>query len=356
VAVFLPAGRERWLFGGAFAYVAASVLLSLGQCFISTGFYPPHWFGVTVAPLVGTGFATSSTLTALLLAVAISLLLAWRGRWPWPVEGLLIVLAALAVYLTFCRAVYIGLVLGLLLLVLLTNRRREFRRTCYRCLAFVLALAFLHFFMQQIKTSLDAYIWQDRLALQAQVMEKYRSNEPLTAEERAMLASPLSRVSLRVEGKSGINYSARTRLVLAVTLLNNIADRPLWGDGLGGFRREYHRYLPRGLKAGQVDQALERGEEYSPHNTILGLWAEAGVFSFALFVALVALVLLRALRVGLAPPGNGLALGLGFGVVALLLASFFHNILGERLLWVALGVLAAHQAGRAESAGARTAA
>jgi O-antigen ligase len=173
-------------------------------------------------------------------------------------------------------------------------------------------------------------------------MKKYLHNEPLTAEERAVLASPLSRISLRVEGKSGINYSARTRLVLAVTLLNNIADRPIWGDGLGGFRREYHRYMPRGLKAGQIDPQLERGEEYSPHNTILGLWAEAGILSFALFMALVALVLLRALRVGLAPPGNRLALGLGFGVVTLLLASFFHNILGERLLWVALGVLAVY--------------
>jgi O-antigen ligase len=175
-------------------------------------------------------------------------------------------------------------------------------------------------------------------------MEKYRSNEPLTAEERAVLASPLSRVSLRVEGKSGINYSARTRLILVVTLLNNIADRPIWGDGLGAFRREYHRYLPKTLQVGQIDARLERGEEYSPHNSILGLWAEAGVFSFALFVALVALILLQALRVGLAPPGNGLALGLGFGVVALLLASFFHNILGERLLWVALGVLAVYGA------------
>jgi hypothetical protein len=167
VAVFLPAGRERWLFGGAFIYMAASVLLSLGQCFISTGFYPPHWFGVNVAPLVGTGFTVSSGLTGLFFAVLIPLVLASRGRWPWAVEGLLIAVSAFGLYLTFSRAVFIGLSLALLLLALMTNRRLDLRRTCYRCLAFVLALAFFHFFMQQIKTNLDAYIWQDQLAFRA---------------------------------------------------------------------------------------------------------------------------------------------------------------------------------------------
>ena len=87
--------------------------------------------------------------------------------------------------------------------------------------------------------------------------------------------------------------SAANRLVAWETALNMIKDRPVFGVGLGNFVANYYYYCP--IKEPGPDGVFRA---HVAHNSYLQIWAECGTIAFMVFMALIAvtLVKLRALR------------------------------------------------------------
>lgn len=111
-----------------------------------------------------------------------------------------------------------------------------------------------------------------------------------------------------------------------------IKEHPFLGKGLGTFMDYFTLYSPGGLKP-----------QYA-HNCYLQIWAESGIFSLVSFIALIAAIFYRAVKI-FKGQFDYFALGLICAVSGLLAHGFFDTQLYSLQLatffWVLLGLLMA---------------
>lgn len=237
------------------------------------------------------GYA-SFIMPALMLASAAAL--ARAAVLPRGVMLLLAGMGVVAIGLTYTRAAWIGLALGLTAIMILGVRRRAIASSRVLLLVGLMALA--------------------ALALAPTLLARIASDYG-TAE-------------------AGNQATLNERLGLMRVALNVIASHPLTGVGPGAYGHVFKAYVPGGL-----DQWL-----YTVHNEFLLKTAELGIAGGIAFVALLATALGTARRLAQEPDTYVGIMGLGwFGALVALIwqmnwvpwSGFSYNA----MLWLVLGLM-----------------
>ncbi|HTU26669.1 MAG TPA: O-antigen ligase family protein [Pirellulales bacterium] len=176
-------------------------------------------------------------------------LLGMLMRWPRAGRsGQLVILSlaplyALGIYSTFTRSAWLGLALGLLV-VLAFSLKRAWRTAVIG----TLVIATL---------PLVALNWEKLMS--------FKRDKELSAAEAA--------------------ESAKLRPILAVIAWHMFLDRPLFGSGYGQYLTESHAYL----SDRSTDLPLEKARPYVQHNVFLSLAVDTGLVGVSAFVVMLAL-------------------------------------------------------------------
>jgi O-antigen ligase len=197
---------------------------------------------------------------------------------------LVLVLMAGGIYFTLTRSVWIGAVLGLILVVgfaVPPGRRR-------------MALA---------ATALAVVLLA---ATQWERLWSFKRDRFLSAGQTA--------------------ESARLRPILATVAWKMFLDRPLWGCGFGQYGRVSKEYLADR----NSDLPLDKARSLVQHNVFLGLLTETGLAGMGLFVALLSLWARDARRLWQSPQAPAAARQLALVFLALVgnyvVNGMFHDV------------------------------
>lgn len=169
------------------------------------------------------------------------------------------------------------------------------------------------------------------------------------------------------------DISANTRVVLVKTGLRMFESHPL-GGGAGAFRKEYGQFrqiddkvensadklavlsgskedvrvktkkdivppkaaFPKTIERKKIDERLD----LAPHNSYIQIAVEKGILGLLLFVSIIFKVLRDLYKKGREVKGSCYA-GIFAGFLSLLIYGFFHEIVPDRMFWIALGLATA---------------
>jgi O-antigen ligase len=81
------------------------------------------------------------------------------------------------------------------------------------------------------------------------------------------------------------------RVVVMATSVNMFLDNPIFGSGLGSFYEKKDEYL---TNVGSISYKL--GEKWSQHNSILGILSELGLVGFIPYFLIFSLILIKSIR------------------------------------------------------------
>lgn len=375
------------------SYLIVATLLGVAQVFISDAFYLSPLLGQKIIGAYGNGFAFLSNQNGFFFAWMVPVLVfgppAWKARWYRWMEPLIFLFVSFGLYLTFSRGAWLGVAVGLLggmAYSLLRNLKpREALRRGGLYLASFMVVFLL---MPRIVVTVAPYERSVRRLsrlLKAVGIKGMMGTKPMLSAiaannkvNRTMLRSVGSRLGIddvenvisqgkleeKLEGlklmpqprkwwgsvtkkmgasnvnRAEIDFAARTKIYANNVLLKSILEHPIWGTGLGTFEGYYKRH--RATLNEHEKRGLDHRETFPPHNSFLGLWAEAGIFPLVLFTCLVLQLLRKAIvsaKTLETPEAHGLLLGLTMGLVAVLVDAFFHDFLGMRLIWIAMALL-----------------
>ena len=217
---------------------------------------PTSWWAVNVASRRITSLLNHPNALALLLGPSLAFLVFVRkNRLVWAV----LPLGAIAMYLSFSRAAWLALLVGVVIVGLFTEHRN-------RILLASAAAALL------------------------------------------ILSVPYSRQKL-VELSFGADPSRENRLVLWSAAADILKKSPLFGAGLTGFREEYQSY-PLGP---------DRVVQNYPHNFFLNFWLETGFFGMLAITALIFLFYKRLVTLWRHEEFKNLTLGMAAAMAMILL-------------------------------------
>jgi len=370
------------------SYLIVATLLGVAQVFISDAFYLSPLLGQEILGAYGNGFAYHSNQNGFFFAWMVPVLVfgppAWKARWYRLVEPLIFLFVSIGLYLTFSRGAWLGVAVGLLggmgYSLLRNLKPREALRRGGLYTASFIAVFLL---MPRIIVLVSPYMGSGRLYTVSQqvgikgmvgvnnMLSAIAANDKvdktkLEVVARVLRVDTLKKASSKASSaKSDLmprpiewsrrvimkqdagdatwgrgDFSARTKIYANKLLLKGILERPIWGMGLGKFEEYYGKN--RATLSEHEKRSLDHRNTFPPHNSFLGLWAEAGIFPLLLFTCLVLHLLRKAIvsaKTLETPEAHGLLLGLTMGLVAVLVDAFFHDYLGMRLVWIAMALL-----------------
>jgi len=299
-------------------YLIASGLLALLQVLAGDAFYVARYFTLGVYMPYAVGFATTPNMGAVLmlwpLAVLMADLIGMRSVRPldeW-VQWAGLACGNMGIYFTLSFAAWTGIVI--VSIALLFRARLPATRKRAGIVVAVAAASFL--VAHAIPSSVDRYV-----------------SVKLRGELPPFVASPDSRLGVFAPVLS--SYSHNTRLFSLYVAKEILHQKPFWGVGSGQYPSHYaahHRELPALYRA-----RLDPRPNMTPHNALVQYATEVGLLPTVPLLFLIGWVLRRGLSADLSAP----VLTYAVGLVGVLTWMLFHDLLFDRLFWIALALCVA---------------
>lgn len=324
------------LLKGLLLWVVLTFILVIAQLIAGDFFYVPHYFGYywgfkteslfnffRITTPLGFNFSKTQLGGQLSFIIPFLICMSMAQYHKGMVKWYHITLSAAILGFSFSRAALVGVIFAVLL-PLFIFRYREYLK---KLLIFLLFLCLSIF-----AVSLDKRVHKaGELSSQHQAAPVYKGN---VVVKQNLDVAPVPVYKGNVIVKQNLNVtsdvSVRTRFVLIFSGMNIIREYP-FGGGPGFFKEKYGE-----LRSSVIDKINPR-LNIAPHNTYIQILVEKGIPGFLIFIFLTGLIILRLYNESRSS-GDALLQGVFVSFISLLIYGFFHEILPDRMFWIALGL------------------
>lgn len=320
VVVYLNRESINRLFKGLLLWAGLTFALSIAQFIGGDFFYIPYYFGYyegfqaeslfnfhRITTSLGFNFAKTqlggqmSFILPFLICITADHLYRGQARW--------IHITALAglLALSFSRAAWVGVFAALFVAFI-------FRYKGYWKILLIFSLVF----------------WLTIIAVRLDIREhravdlSYKNAPAPTYENKNIIKQTFNITS---------DVSVRTRLALNNAGINILKDYP-FGGGAGLFREKYSEYKK------PLISGIDPRSNITPHNAYVQMLVEKGILGLLIFIFIIGKVFTGLYKNALKNK-DGYYLGILAGGISLLIYGFFHEILPDRMFWIAIGLAAA---------------
>jgi len=275
---------------------------SIAQALLGSSAYFAGWFGVPRPSLYSSGLTLYSNYAAvvmvpMLIALFVQILNQKRAY-----KLCLWFFGIMALYFMMSRAAWLGLLISMITIVF--SYRSE--PTKIAISAQLIGIMIIAVGISTLLPSKLDYIETSHLVKQM--------DEDISAQM----------------SKNPVDYSANTRIVTVGVAIKAMTEFPLKGLGLGHFPEYYQKNYAHFSEGLEIDPR----KLMTPHNGYIQLMSENGFITFAVLMGFIFLVLKHSYR-----STDPHTITLFASVISVLIWLLFHDGLGERILWILLGLL-----------------
>lgn len=281
-------------------------VFAIAQALLGSEAYFAGWFGIPRPSLYSSGLTLYSNYAAvvmvpMLIALFVNILNQKQtykfGLWFFGI---------MALYFMMSRAAWLGLFIAIGIIALRYKSDRSKVSTIAKLICIMMASVGVS---TLLPSKLD-YIENSHLVHQV--------DEDPTSEMR----------------KNPVDYSANTRIVTVRVAIKAVSQFPFEGLGLGHFPE----YYQKNYKLFSEGMEIDPRKLMTPHNGYIQLMTENGFITFAVLIALIFVMLKDSYQ-----STDPQTIILFASVVSVLIWLLFHDGLGERVLWILLGLLSTTQ-------------